>query len=408
MVMQKQTSATDSSTAVPQVKVQKAQPPKGLDIAEQARLEQESDSVIEQLKNATEADEFELGDKIANVGLKAQRGVSSELGLMQESIGRVIGDERKSAVTSEITSGIKDLQESLEKINPASIQKEMGVRLVGMIPFFGKSAVRVLETAAMRRQTVAEFVAKIEESLQRGRDTLNSDNAQLIVLYRQLEEFRKIILKNIYFAELLAEKLDSQIAQCKDDPAKQQRLRNVLFRVSVRVQDLHAMNEVYAQFFTSITITRENNGLLIGSVDRMLSLGMNVVAVAFAIAAALAHQRDVLEAAKGTREFIGRMIVANAVTIRQHVNEIGDIYKQPVVAMEKLEKAHSELTQAIAALDQLKIQGIDAARQHTVRLREMTEELNRKSRPAQATETASLEAGDLPTKPVGGVERPML
>lgn len=407
MVMQRQTPAADGAS-VPQVKVQKAQPPKGLDAAEQVRLEQESDSVIAQLRNATEADELELGDKIANVGLKAQRGVSSELGLMQESIGRVIGDDHKSAVTSEITSGIKDLQESLEKINPASIQKEAGIRLVGMIPFFGKSAVRVLETAAMRRQTVAEFVTKIEESLQRGRDTLNSDNAQLNVLYRQLEEYRKIILKNVYFAELLAEKLDQQIAQCQDDPVKQQRLRNVLFRVSVRVQDLHAMNEVYAQFFTSILITRENNSLLIGSVDRMLSLGMNVVAVAFAIAAALAHQRDVIEASKSTREFIGRMIVANAVTIKQHVNEIGDIYKQPVVAMEKLEKAHSELTQAVAALDQLKVQGIDAARQHTARLREMTEELNRKSRPAQAVETASLEAADLPTKPKGGVERPML
>ena len=73
------------------------------------------------------------------------------------------------------------------------------------------------------------------------------------------------------------------------------------------------------------------------SVERTLALGTNVVMVGLAIQTALARQKRVLEATRRTREFLGNLIVANAEAIKQHTSDIGDVYKDPVVALDKID-----------------------------------------------------------------------
>ena len=53
-----------------------------------------------------------------------------------------------------------------------------------------------------------------------------------------------------------------------------------------------------------------------------------------------------LEATQRTREFLGDLIAANASSIRQHTEEIGDIYNNPVIAIDKIEQAHNDLMEA--------------------------------------------------------------
>ncbi len=128
----------------------------------------------------------------------------------------------------------------------------------------------------------------------------------------------------------------NEMLESTDDALRRERVRNVLYDVSIRVQDLRTMEQVYIQFFVSIEMTRQNNTRLGQSVERTLSLAVNVVTVGLAIQAALARQKRVLEATQRTQEFLGDLIAANAATIKKHTTEIGDVYNNPVIAIEKI------------------------------------------------------------------------
>ncbi len=393
------------TTEIPQVKAVEPKLPKGMTLEERKKLEVEADVAVKQLQALSGGQELEQADKVANVGLKAQRTAGTELDLLQERMSKLITDKDQNAV--QLGQDIERLKETLNRINPDAVQKEFLFSLLSVVPFLGKRLIRALKTIDTRRQTVATFVEYIEKSLQKGRDMMVHDNAQLALLYKQLEVVQEAIRKNAYFAELLAQKLQQAVDQ-EQDQQKKARLQNVLFRVYVRAQDLRAMEEAYEQFFASITITRENNSLLIGSIERMLTLGMNVVTVALAINVALARQREVLLAVRATRDFIGNVLVQNANTIRQHVKEIGDIYKEPVIAVKRLEEAHTALLTAMEEIDKLKTEGIAAAKENIEKLTRMSEEIRQRRTGTQAAELVSIEAGELPVRPAGGAERPQI
>lgn len=124
-----------------------------------------------------------------------------------------------------------------------------------------------------------------------------------------------------------------------------------------------------------------------------MTLATNTLMVGLAIQSALARQKRVPDATQKTREFLGDLIVANAAAIKQHTTEIGDIYKNPVIAIEKLTQAHNDLIEAMDIADRLKTEGIEAARENIAKLRQLTVELEeRSSGLSEQREAVSLEA----------------
>lgn len=178
-----------------------------------------------------------------------------------------------------------------------------------------------------------------------------------------------------------------------DNSAKADRIRNALLDVSVRVQDLRTMEVVYGHFFVSIEMTRRNNAQLGQAVERTLSVATNVVMVGLAIQAALSRQRLIMEANARTREFVGDIIVVNATAIRRHTEEIGEIYKNPVIAIDKITQAQNELMEAMDIADQLKQQGIDAAQENIAKLAKLSTQMQERTGSLQEVDlTDSIEA----------------
>ncbi|MFW6195652.1 MAG: toxic anion resistance protein, partial [Chloroflexota bacterium] len=97
------------------------------------------------------------------------------------------------------------------------------------------------------------------------------------------------------------------------------------------------------------------------------------------IQSALSRQKRVMEANRRTQEYLGNLITSNAATIKQHTTEIGDVYNQPVVAMEKITQAHNDLMEAMDTADRIKQEGIQTARQNISKLSELSEELSNRS-----------------------------
>lgn len=223
---------------------------------------------------------------------------------------------------------------------------------------------------------------------------LTRDNVELRKLYEQVEAYQLPIKKNAYMGELVMQQLDKALKSA-EDPQKTDRIRNSLHDLSMRVQDLRTMEEVYVQFFVSIEMTRQNNTRLGQSVERTLAMATNLVMVGLAIQSALSRQKRVLEATQRTQEFLGNLVVANAATIKRHTEEIGDIYNKPVIAIEKVTQAHNELIEAMETASRLKQEGIDSARENIAKLSQMSAELQQKAgwlRERRETEPESIEA----------------
>jgi len=346
---------------VPSLEVKPAIIPDGLTQKDVENINTQADKAIEVLMKSKGSEMMTVADQITNVGVQDQKSVSAGIALLQERMGNVFYSKDKSNVTDNLSKDITELQNALVKVNPTDIQKETRYKLIRIIPFFGNRIVEILKQSSNRGMTLQQFVEHLEESLKTGELMLRQDNAQLKVMYQDLETKQKLINSDAYFAEVLMEKLSEAVKVATDEKVKNN-LNKVLFKVSTRAQDLRAMNNIHEQFFVSIEMTKENNDLLIDGARRMQTMGMNVVYVSMAIHSALIRAKNVKDVEVGTGQFIGKMLVSNATIINGMVTEIGDLYKRPFVPMEMMEKAVGQLIQAIEATNKLKAEGIDRAK----------------------------------------------
>ena len=146
----------------------------------------------------------------------------------------------------------------------------------------------------------------------------------------------------------------------------------------MRVQDLRIMEEVHVQYFVNIEMSWQNNNRLGQAVERTLSLATNVVTVGLAIQSDLIRQKRVVEANVRTRDFLGDLVAANAGAIRRHTQEIGDLYNNPVISMEKITQAHNDLIEALNTASRLRQEGIETARESIAKLSQMSATLEQK------------------------------
>ena len=138
--------------------------------------------------------------------------------------------------------------------------------------------------------------------------------------------------------------------------------------------------------------TRQNNNRLGQSVERTLALGTNVALIGLAIQMALVRQKNVLVATRRTQEFLGNLIAANAAGLRRHTDEIGDVYNNPVIAIDKITQAHNDLIEAMDAADRMKLEGIQAARENIAKLSELSAGMDERSKGLREGEAKSIEA----------------
>ncbi len=363
--------------------------PKEIAAPEAAVLKERAVTIVKQLEDASGSKELELLDSLTAVGVQAQRGAASDLDLLRGRVGDMLSDE---GAESRVTKDLVDLRQALNKINPADLSRSPIERLLHILPG-GDKLVDVLERIAVRYEAVSKQVVIIERRLEEGRLMLIRDNIELRKLYEQVESQQLPLKRNAYLGEVLMQELQGLMSRT-DDARKKDRVQNALYDVSIRVQDLHTMEEVNNQFFVSIEMTRDNNTRLGQAVERTLTLATNTLMVGLAIQSALARQKRVLEATQRTREFLGELIVANAAAIKDHTNAIGDVYSNPVIAIEKLQQAHNDLLEALDTASRLKTEGIDVARANIAKLTEMTQQIEEKvsGLPAKDVEPKSLEA----------------
>ena len=373
------------------VEVKEPTRPQGVSDTEERELRARALALVNDLAEADGGQEMELADSISSLGVQAERRAGTELELLRGQVGEMLAGGGSG---DEISRDLVELRTTLNQINPHEVGKaSLPRRVLGRVPMVGDTALRALERIAVRYEPVSRQVSLIETRLREGRAMLVRDNVELRKLYEQVEEQQLPIQKNAYLGELVIQHL-SDLLESTEDPLKKERIRNVLHDVAMRVQGLRTMEAVHIQFFVSMEMTRQNNNRLGQSVDRTLALGTNVVLIGLAIQMALSRQKRVLEATRRTREFLGNLVAANAASLRHHTQEIGDVYNNPVIAIDKIAQAHNDLIEAMNMADRLKLEGIQTARENIARLSQLAAELEQRSRGLREGEsgTVSLEA----------------
>jgi uncharacterized protein YaaN involved in tellurite resistance len=347
-------------------------PPKGMSDDEVQKVKSQAVALVKQLSNASGSKELEILDNMTNMGIQTQRSAAGYLELLKARVSTFLADGGPSR---EIANSLRDLRIALDQIDPHGAPRTIWDRIFKIFPFFGRyNPVRALQRVALRYEPVSRQVAVVETRLRDGRALLVRDNVELRKLYEQLEAQQPSVQKNAYLGELLMHQL-AQLLEQTDDPVKRDRLQGALHDVAMRVQDLRTMEEVHIQYFVSIEMSRQNNNRLGQAVERTLTLSTNVVTVGLAIQSALVRQKSVMEATKRTREFLGTMVAANAAAIKMHTREIGDLYTNPVIAMDKITQAHNDLIDALDIAERLRQEGIAVARENIAKLSQLSANL---------------------------------
>ena len=340
---------------------------------EVTKTRQQATEMVRSMCESTGARRMAVLDEVGTMGLQSQRNAARQLELVKTRMGTLLDGGGSSR---DVATGMAALRTALDRINPHLEQKSLWSRTIGALPFVRDNAlVRALKKIAMRYEPVSKQIVVIETKLREGRSLLGRDNIELRRLYEDVETQQESIQRQIFLGELLLVEL-RKAAAGTDDPRQREAIQTATHDVAIRVQDLRTMNEVHLQFFVSIELTRTNNTHLAQAVDRTLTLATNVVTVGLAIQAALARQRAVQEATQRTREYLGEVITQNAAAIRQQTEEIGNLYNEPIIAMDKLVQAHHDLLVALDEASSVRERGIQTALANIEQLTSLTSELS--------------------------------
>jgi len=343
--------------------------------SEVTEARRQADELVRCVRDSDGSDQLAAIDEVGSIGITSQRNAGRQLDLIRLRMSTLFdGRGPSKSLANELVS----LRVVLDNIDPSRGGRGFtGLRRI--LPFTrNKSMLRVLKKIAVRYEPATKQITVIETKLREGRSMLVRDNVELRRLYEDIEGQQEAIKRQTYLGQLLLQQLEQLPVDDDDDPLQRDRLLAARHDVASRVQDLLTMQEVHVQYFVGIELTRQNNQRLGQAVDRTLTLATNVVTVGLAIQAALIRQREVQEATERTRKFLGELIVSNATAIRRQTEEIGDLYQDPVIAMDKLTQAHHELLAALDAASKLREQGLDTARRNIDELGVLTHELDQR------------------------------
>ncbi len=367
--------------------------PSGLTPEDKAEVEGQVSSLVKSVDENSE--ERVVVSEMEKIGLEAQIESARRMELLKGRVGDLLKDVDGEG--SPIPSGLVELRTRLDEINPHKLSAPGWFgRLIGKTPAIGKA----LKKIAVRYEEVNTQIDVIVNSLREGEDQLLRDNSELDELYDRIKEQQHIIQKNAYVGEMLMKKLE-ELLSATEDPAKRQRVEAALNAVAIRTQDLRTMEQVNQQFFVSIDMTIANNKMLSHSIRRTLTVTTNLITVGLSIQAALVKQKKVMEATKATQEYAADILTANAASIKQHTKTIGNMYKDPVIALDKVKQAFDDLMTSMDELDRVKREGVASAKEGINELNQLSAKLAPKVKSLEETRK-SIEGSPTNTLPEGG------
>jgi uncharacterized protein YaaN involved in tellurite resistance len=304
---------------------------------------------------------------VGSIGAPAQKKMGVANDLMKGSVNSLLkGLDGKSPAGEKLL----ELRSTMDELNPHSLHNSWWFSWM-------PSAIKrkAVSRFIHRYQPMQSNVEAIFNGLRSGKDDLLEMNISLEHQYNEIAAAKKEIEIEIYMGELFLIELDAG-GDGGDDIQEKQKFATVKNQAMRRIRDLRTMEQASVQFFISIDQTIATNSLLDESIDSALTVGPMVMNNALRIQAALAQQATVKDAVQQFQAGLGDMMAQNAGTIEKAAKEVGDLYNNPVIALEKMEEGFDKLMNAVKIANDTMATSTIKARETSDRLADMTAQLS--------------------------------
>lgn len=306
---------------------------------------------------------------VGNIGASAQKKMASANDLMKGNVNSLLkGLDGKSPAGEKLL----ELRSTMDQLNPHSLHNAW------WFSWMPNTIKRKAVSRFVRQyQPMQSHVDAIFDGLRNGKDDLLESNLALEQQYNEIAAAKKEIESEIYIGELFIQQVDAQDAETPaEDIQEKQKFATVKNQAMRRIRDLRTMEQASVQFFISIDQTIATNSLLDESIDSALTVGPMVMNNALRIQAALAQQETIKDAVQQFQAGLGDMMAQNAGSIEKAAQEVGDLYNNPVIALQKMEEGFDKLMNAVKIANDTMSTSTAKARETSDRLADMTAQLS--------------------------------
>ncbi|MCX2184975.1 toxic anion resistance protein [Streptomyces sp. SKN60] len=269
------------------------------------------------------------------------------------SLGTAGGDP-----STRVGDSLVALRRTIEDLDPRDTPGK-GVRgLLAKLPGGNR-----LRDHIARYASSQDTISRILDALRGGQDELRRDNAALQTERTRLWETMGKLQEYAVLTEALDAAVEQRIAATAD-PGRADALRaDVLFPVRQKHQDLLTQLAVCAQGYLAMDVVRRNNDELIKGVDRAATTTVTALRIAVMLAAALDHQKKVVEQVNALRGTTETLIQGNAAALAGQSGDIQRLAAEPAVGLETVRTAFQQIYRTLDAIDTYKVRATESMAQ---------------------------------------------
>jgi hypothetical protein len=316
---------------------------------------------------------FELGDRIFDLGSNTRNLIDTQVSLFDTSLGVVLKDINAKGEDT-FQGNMMQLKMNIDQINPAMVAGEECITdKIGRI--FKKTIKRlpkgeeILTIIYERRETTRTTVLGLQNHLRKHGETVNLHSAELITICNTLKDCQPPLHEEIYWGQMAWKFIMEKLENVTDPMAKENitMLTADLATAVVDNQQLDNMN-LQTRYGGGLTI---RNARHVSRVIRSTSTLLGGVAGALAVRAASAQQLQTMEIANMMQDAIGQTMVDTADQVGKAVVASAEQAARMDKNIAFLQEACNKYEFAAQALTQVCANTIKVASLSTNKLNEM-------------------------------------
>ncbi|WP_440995152.1 toxic anion resistance protein [Arhodomonas sp. SL1] len=262
---------------------------------------------------------------------------------------------------SDVSRSLIELRSTVESLDPSRRGDLFEPKkLFGFIPWGNK-----LRDYFREYQSAQSHIDAIIQSLYRGRDELQRDNASIEEEKRHLWEVMHKLEEYVYLGRRIDEALETRISEIEQQNEHKARAvrEELLFYTRQKVQDLQSQLAVAVQGYMALDMIRKNNLELIKGVERATSVTISALRTATIVAQALTNQRLVLEQIEALNETTGDVIQGTSELMREQSGRIHEQAASSGVDLEKLQSAFTNIYATMDEMSEYKVKALDSMKE---------------------------------------------
>ena len=253
-----------------------------------------------------------------------------------------------------VTKGLEDLTMKMKDLDPSHLDFVK----TGVLGKIFNPVRRYFE----KYKTADQEIAAIVESLDKGKQTLITDNKTLEIEEVEMRNNSLQMMKNVEMGMQLKQMLEGAVTQARADGVDPDKIRfveeEVLYPLNQRIEDFQQVGLVSQQGVIGTEIIRRNNKELIRSVDRAQNVTVTALRTAVTVAGALFNQKIVLEKVNSLNKATNEIMAGTSKMLHTQGVEIQKQASETAISGDTLKLVFAEALQALDDISTYKQQAL--------------------------------------------------